>query len=69
MLYYVLPFNHIAARNNYFKLIDHLANGQLPRNNDDTGNRFRSGDTIRCVIGHCASVVRNENPFLLRRPR
>jgi hypothetical protein len=65
----ILPFNHIAARDDYFKIIDHLADWKLPRNYDDTGNLFRSGDTTRCAIGHCASVVRNENALLLRRPR
>ena len=69
MLNDVLPFNHIAARNNYFKLIDDLADGQLPRNNDDTSNLPRSGDTTGCVIGHRASIVRNDNALLLRRPR
>jgi hypothetical protein len=63
MLNDILPFNHIAARNNYFKIIDHFADGKLPRNHDDTGNLFRSGDTTRCVIGPCASIVRNENPL------
>src|SRR5215217_9460399 len=69
MLDDVLPFNHTAARNNYFKFIDHLADGQLPRNNDNTSNLLRLGNTTTCVIGHSASIVRNDNALLLRRPR
>ena len=69
MLNDILPFNHIAALNNYFKIMDHLADGKLPRNYDDTGNLFRSGDPDRSMIRHCASVVRNENPLLVCRPR
>lgn len=65
----VLPFKVIAARNNYFKIIDHLAHGQLPRNDNDTGNILTSGDTTGCVIWHCASIVRNYNTLTPRRPR
>ena len=68
MLNDVLPFNHIAARHNDLKLTDHLADGQLPRNNNNSSNLLSSGDASDRVIRHCASVMRNDNPLLLRRP-
>jgi len=42
-------FNHIAARDNHFKIIDHLADGQSPGNNDNTSNLFGSGNSARAA--------------------
>ncbi len=40
----VLPFIHIAARDDHLKIINHLAHRETPGHNDDAGNRFASGD-------------------------
>ncbi len=64
----ILPLIHIAARNDYFKIINHLDDGETPGNNDDTCNMFASGDPVCCVIWHGASIMANDNARLLRCP-
>jgi hypothetical protein len=63
MLNDILLFSHIATRNNYFKITDHLADGKLPRNYDDTGNLFRTGDTTCCVTCWFVAVDFNKKSW------
>lgn len=68
MLNDILPFIHFAAGYDDFKITNHLAHGQTTRNNDDTGNTFLAIDPGRCVIGHRAPIMGDDNTLLLGRP-
>lgn len=68
MLNDILPLIHIAARNDYFKIIDHLADGQSPRNNDDARDSYAARDSACCVLRHGASIMSDDNARLLCGP-
>jgi heat shock protein HspQ len=53
----VFPFLHVAARNDYFEIINYLAHRQPARNNDDAGNSFAFGHPVGDVMRHCATIM------------
>ncbi len=68
ILQHALPFIHIAARNDYFEIINHLAHGQPTGNNDDAGNFLAFSDPVRCVIWHRAAIMSDNNTRLVCCP-